>query len=593
MSHLLYAVRPGQTEREVQRMVAACRAQGIDRITILGSITGKLTASLEQLRVDRARWEKDGFGVSAMIYAIGHPDMGRFYDQEGRASNPVPVYRGPRVLDGSCNEALLPEGWRYAVNEHGNPIYCCACPDEVWLRDNVRLAGELAGVFEELWYDDEFRTDGDQGAGAPHRSTASCYCDRCMERLSARVGRAVTRAEVISDKALHEEWVQQKVEVLSGSFGQLVESARSVRAGVSVGLMVRWGGEERDGIDIDRLRPSLGIQPLLRAGEGHFEAADYAQPLSQAMEYLACSYHVGWFPKETEVLSETTYFAPMPRHAIVKKAALALAAGTGRLSYCPCVDGFVHYQWFIEQDRALLERCAEAFADKTAQYRPIQLLRTPAAGWGDADPVRRVKDRMYFPLFTLAGMNTTVVRQGGWKDRKVGALAITGRSAWDWAPQERSHGPLIVDGLALLEQAPLNEWLGVTTSGTVDGSGRVEARGSLEPDGMLLRRGELWVIPYVWHAVPELVLPELLRDLRRVLGPVVGSAFVQGDLEVMLVHHRGEDRDALMLVNLCEQVRRVTLHPAPDRRTLARWDGEESDGQLVLGPHEVRLLRAC
>lgn len=583
----LYSITPTRLEAEEQSILRACQAQGIDHITLLAAVTGKLTDTPQRLAMCRQRLEAAGLRVSAMVFAIGHPAMGRFYDAQGRPPHPTRFYLGPRVLAGQGDDMLLPPNWQYAVNEHGNPVYCCACPNEAWLIDNQRLAAELAEVFDTIWYDDEFRLDGDQGAGAPHTSTAMCYCDACLARLAVRLGRNITREEIVAHPDLHEAWIEDKIDRLTFGFQQIVQACRAANPQVSVGLMVRWGGEERDGIDIHRLGPILGDKPLLRAGEGHFGDAEYARPVSQVMEYLACAYHVSWFPRQASVLSETTYFAPMPRHAVVKKAALALAAGASELAYCPCVDGFVSYQWFIEHDQALLARCAEAFADKSALYRPIRLVRTSAAGRGDARPEKRVHDRQYFPLFSLAGLNCTVLRQGSWRD-PGGPLAITGRAAWDCALDDSE--PLIIDGTALLEGTRLNAVLGIRHVRVAD-AGRVEVDGPFEQEGLLLRRGNIWIIPYVWHALLPERMPDVLRAIRRTLGPVVSSAYVEGDLDVMVVHHRGDQADALMLVNLVGQTRRVRVHLPDDRPTLTEWQGKAIDPHQVLGPHEIRLLQ--
>jgi hypothetical protein len=355
--------------------------------------------------------------------------------------------------------------------------------------------------------------------------------------------------------------------------------------------MVRWGGEERDGIDIGQLEPHLGAQPRLRAGEGHFGAVEYARPLSQVMEYLACSYHVSWFPRQAKVLSETTYFAPMPRHSIVKKAVLALAAGAGELAYCPCVDGFVSYQWFVEHDRALFKTCADAFVDKAAMFCPIRVLRTPMAASGDPQPGKRVHDRRYCPLFSLAGLFSTIVRQGSWRDDdSPGMLAITGRSAWDVDMAGIGAREVIVDGTALVENAPLNRQLGITAVHP-GADGALEVAGAFTHDGLLLKRDNIWIIPYIWNEVPQEKLPALLLDLRRALGPGTGSAYVEGDLNVLVAHHRYSGHDSLMAVNLTDKSRRVTLHLPADRNKLASWDGKPVDHFLVLGPHEVGVFR--
>jgi hypothetical protein len=100
--------------------------------------------------------------------------------------------------------SLLPVGWQYAVNDFGNPVYSNACVNEACIRGNRWVMEQLAPIYDEIWFDDDFRNDGDQGAGAPHTSTAACYCDRCMADLSVRLGRTVTRQDVLANQAIHD-----------------------------------------------------------------------------------------------------------------------------------------------------------------------------------------------------------------------------------------------------------------------------------------------------------------------------------------------------------------------------------------------------
>src|SRR5690606_27705550 len=155
---------------------------------------------------------------------------------------------------------------------------------------------------------------------------------------------------------------------------------------------------------------------------------------------------------------------------------------------------------------------------------------------------QRMHDRRYFPLFSLAGLNCTVLRQGSWRDPGCCPLAIAGRAAWDCTVNDVAT--LTIDGTALLEDTPLNAAMGIRQVRAADDSGRVEVSGPFAQEGLLLRRGNTWIIPYVWHALPPERMPEVLRAIRHALGPVVGSAYVEGDLDVMVVHHRGEKADA-------------------------------------------------
>jgi hypothetical protein len=357
--------------------------------------------------------------------------------------------------------------------------------------------------------------------------------------------------------------------------------------------MIRWGGEERDGISVDKLLPHFGSRPHLRVGEGHFGIEEYARPVSQVLEHLAASYHVSWFPREVAALSETTYFGPMPRESLVKKAALAVAAGAGEVSYCACVAGGVRRQMFMGEERPRLAALSDLLADKAAMHEPIVILRGPASGRGDRRPVQRVRDRQPFPLFGLAGLCSTVVRQGGWRDTgREAVVAITGGMVWDFSPDDLGPRELVLDGPALLEHSPLGARLGISGARPAE-DGRVDfAGGGFQADGLLLARPGVTVIPYVWQDVPERRMPDLLRDIRRVVGPKVKSVVVEGDLGVLPVHYRHKDRDVVMLVNLAHDARQVEVRLSGRRRRLTDPDGRSVEPRMLLQPDEIRLLVA-
>ena len=111
-------------------------------------------------------------------------------------------------------------------------------------------------------------------------------------------------------------------------------------------------------------------------------------------------------------------------------------------------------------------------------------------------------------------------------------------------------------------------------------------------DGLLFTRPGLTLIPYVWQDVPEAEMPALLRDIRRVLSPVARSVAVEGDLEVLPVHTRHDDHDAIMLVNLTHEPRRVSLRLGEERTRLTELDGAGVPGEIRLQPDEVRVLLA-
>ncbi|MGC8972399.1 MAG: hypothetical protein ACP5K2_09475, partial [bacterium] len=500
---------------------------------------------------------------------------------------------GDLIITPGDNVELLPRGWQYAINEFGNPVYCTACPNEAWLKRNLRILNELASIFDEIWYDDDFRLDGDQGAGKPHTSTAACYCDNCLEELSKRVGNRITREDILSDQALHNAWIEAKVDKLTSIWDILSHTAHQINPKLRLGLMVRWGGEERDGIDIDKILSHSGSDILLRAGEGHFTRDEFNLPENQAIEYLVTSYHISWFPPKTKVWSETTYFTGITEEDILKKIALALASGAQELSYCPCVPEWIEEQNFLSEKLEFIKRLGDTFSNAELIYQPIAILRTKSAGYGDRFPLQRVRDRQPFPLFSLAGLCAQVIRQNHWCDtgnQKI--LAVTGRSVWDFNLDDLGDRHLILDGSALLENSPLNAELGLANiTKTLDG--RVNFSGGIfTSDGLLYSSSRITIIPYVWQDVPELLLNQLLYDIRRVIGSKALSVVVEGDLYVLPVHYRHNDYDAILLVNLTHTPRKIELYLKDTRTHLYDQGGMPIDKHLILAPDEIRIIIA-
>ncbi len=593
MNAHVYSFQPAYLVRQYAKIVPACRSQGISRIGLLASVTGKLTASLAEMRSLKARLETDGFLVWAMIFSIGHPAIEQTHAQYGAAADDPMFYEGDYVWsEAQGNLAHLPRGWRYARNEFGKPVYNVACPDEAWLTTNRKIAGELAGVFEEIWYDDEFRMDGDMGGGRPYTSTAVCYCERCMQELSERAGRPVGPAEVLANQTLHDLWTEMKTDRLTRAWQELCRAAREARPEVSMGLMLRWGGEERDGLDIGRLLPSFGQTVNLRLGEGHFYRHEYDKPHYQAMEYLAATYHAGWFPREAPLLTETTYCDPIPRKWILKKAVLGLAAGASVIAYCPCVKGHVEYQGFVRNWLPALRAWSDAMRDKTALHRPIHILRSLSAAHGNKDPALRSRDRQYFPLFNLAGLCAVVVRRHGWRDDgESDVVAVTGRTALDVHLADFGKREVVVEGHALLEPCPFLEEIGVSDAMPC-GGGRVKFSGAYASDGLLYRRDNITIIPYLWREVSARRMPKLLAGIRSVIGPMLQSAVVDGGLDVLPVHYRYPAHDVILLVNLRHVACEIDIRLPPERGRLQSLAGEEMPRRMRLKADEIRCLIA-
>lgn len=589
-----YSTTVWSLDKHYDDIVAACHAQAISHIGILASVTGKLLGSPEHLRGYVQRLAKDGITTWAEVFGVGHPAMGEHYNPDGSPPNPPVHWHGDLTAENrESDTALLPEDWQYAVNEFGNPVYCTSCANQACIDGNRWVMEQLTPIFDEIWYDDEFRLDGDQGAGIPHGSTAACYCDHCMADLSRRVGRQVSRADVLADQSLHDEWITQKTDQLADLWRVICETGRAIKPQLRMGVMVRWGGEERDGVDIDKWLPSFGEKPLLRAGEGHFTRGEYTHPESQAIEYLETAYHVSWFPRDVPVWSETTYFRGITHQDILKKAALALGAGVSAIAYCPCVENWIVEQNFLAEDKLDLERWAYSMCDASRHFQPIAILRTPSAGRGDRQPTQRVRDRQIFPLFSMAGLFATVVRQGHWRDTaEQPVLAVTGRSTWDFDLADLGQRDMVLDGAALVENAPLNAQLGITGVKTANDGLVMFSGAGYQKDGLLYTCGKVTIIPYIWQDVPAALMPKLLSDIRSVLQSKLQAVVVEGDSYVLPVHYRHDNYDAILLVNLLHEPRQVHLALASERRNLLDPDGNPVTPYLTMKPDEIRLLLA-
>lgn len=587
-----YSTTVWDLQKRYAEIVASCHAQSISHIGILAGIMGKLLGTPEQLSACIRRLARDGITVWANVFGVDCPAMGHYYNPDGTPPTTPIFWHGSLIVaDESPDNDLLPPAWQYAVNEFGNPIYCTACANQACIDGNRWVMQQLTPIFDEIWYDDQFRLDSDQGAGEPRASTVACYCDHCMADLSQRLGRRVTRAEVLTDQTLHDAWIGQKTDQIAALWRVICETGRAIKPQLRLGMMVRWGGEERDGIDMDKLLPSFGEKPLLRVGEGHFGREEYTLPECQALEYLEATYHLSWYPPQVSVWSETTYFSGVTHQDILKKVALALGAGVRQVAYCLCVPRWIEEQDFLAKDKLDIERWAACLGDAARHYQPIAILRTPAAGRGDYRPTQRVRDRQIFPLLNMAGLFAVVVRQGHWLDTgEQPMLAITGRSVWDFDLQSLGQRELVLDGAALAENAPLNTELGITgvqvaNDGTVTFSGA-----GYHKDGLLYTRGKMSIIPYIWQDVPAPLMPSLLADIRRVLASKLAAVVVEGDSYVLPVHYHHVSYDALLLVNLLHEPRQVHLVMKSERRELIDQDGRAVALDISLKADEIRLL---
>lgn len=585
-----YSAYPGSLTQDYEEIVKGYHRAGIQRLGILVASTGKLLCTPETMRALKEKLAADNIEAFALVYGIGHPMGKSFYTNENGLPEGEIFYDGPFIMTEANNYLFaLTRGWRHQVNDNGMAIHSAACPDAACIEGNQKIIRVVAQVFDEVWYDDEARMDGDQGAGTQY-STAACYCDACLADLGKRLGRTVTRDDVLNDQAIHDAWVDQKTDKMAAWWQHICVAGREANPDLRLGLMVRWGGEERDGIDMDKLLPHFGGRVNLRAGEGHFCNSEYKLPECQVIEHLAASGHVSWFPQSVKVLTETTF---SPDVNFIKKVALGLAAGASEPAYYPGVPPSDAWRKLVATDLTPVHRWADVFADKTAAHGAIHILRSPAAGRGNCAPVKRIQDRRPFPLFGLAGLYSMVVRQGHWRDTgKEKVLAVTGRSVWDFELDELGQRTLVLDGHALLERSPLNDAIGIRNVQKAD-AGRVtfEADG-FKANGCLLVRDQIILVPYTWQDIPAADLESVLHHIRRVIGSELESVVVEGDTHVLPVHYRYQEHDAIMLANLTTERRCISLRLPDERVQLKDLDDQPLDSSLTLAPEEIRVVLA-
>ena len=84
----------------------------------------------------------------------------------------------------------------------------------------------------------------------------------------------------------------------------------------------------------------------------------------------------------------------------------------------------------------------------------------------------------------------------------------------------------------------------------------------------------------------------LLEDIRRVIGPAMKSAYVANASNVLPVHYRLPQHDAILLVNLADQAVDCRLALPPRRQRLFSLEGQALTGPLRLAGDEIRVVLA-
>ena len=136
----------------------------------------------------------------------------------------------------------LDEPWPRLVDPHGRECrgsYCPQGPDFLgYVRAVCRALAEAEPDF--LWIDDDVRLAGH----AP--ISATCFCDRCLERFASELGRPVTRAELAEMVerlpagpllALRRAWLEHNRALLDRLFVVIEQDVHAARPGLPLGFM--------------------------------------------------------------------------------------------------------------------------------------------------------------------------------------------------------------------------------------------------------------------------------------------------------------------------------------------------------------------
>ena len=114
---------------------------------------------------------------------------------------------------------------RFQVNGSGKEVRWL-CPTDPRNRElELNVLKEMAAL----------GVDGIHLDYARYRDGNSCFCERCMRRLSERIGRTVSSAaEVKADAALMDEWIRLRVENITGLVKDIADFVRANYPGMEI-----------------------------------------------------------------------------------------------------------------------------------------------------------------------------------------------------------------------------------------------------------------------------------------------------------------------------------------------------------------------
>ena len=217
---------PWNVDAIIEETVAWAREHRIDEIMWFPESSGmyKELLPLEEVekRVANLRKAKEETEAAGILYSVnplttlGHGD----YGGDGAAIHP---------------------GLELMVDYTGAQARFCSCPlSPVW-RDLIRRTYELHAATEpvRLWVEDDYRYFN-------HKPNVSfgCYCDRHMAEFGKRIGRAITREELVAallapgtPGPLRAEWLRFLGQTLADTAAMLRDAVQAVSPNTQLGWM--------------------------------------------------------------------------------------------------------------------------------------------------------------------------------------------------------------------------------------------------------------------------------------------------------------------------------------------------------------------
>lgn len=332
------------TEAPMRAALPRLRRAGVGTLYLFGYFYGHFESSEDEMAQAFRILREEGFDTGAIHLPCGHG---------GNALDP----RDPTL------RLAIGKDWQMRGSADGRLSPEAACIDDVMTADNRRANDILWEMgCRRIFYDDDLRL------GLWGSEMRGCFCPRCMERFSARAGRAVSRAELLDERngSLRAAWMDFQCEKIP----RFLRAA--VPAGMQSGIMVMHNGDRRHGIDIPAIRAAMPGDFLLRVGEGHFDDAAFLDPRAEASLTASILTHEALFGDVSRCFSESTVF---PANALspenwIRKMELEIRLGLRNLFLMSGTWFFTDPYWDALTDA--LPRLTE-LAETAPPQQPVPL----------------------------------------------------------------------------------------------------------------------------------------------------------------------------------------------------------------------------